>query len=171
MAVQQLAHDDGEVATARAAQATGAGMILSTLSNRTIEAVRAGTTGSLWFQLLMYRDLLNGFHVPSDIPVPNLDVDIRDTLASQQSTASALGTFIERFWDASIAWRDLAWLQSITTLPILVKRVVLGDGVLMVDGGIRRGTDVLKAECDLAFAVAGCRIPADVTRDLIAFPA
>jgi 4-hydroxymandelate oxidase len=78
-----------------------------------------------------------------------------------------------------------------------------GDGVLLVDGGIRRGTDVLKAlalgaqavllgrpvlwglavngregafdvmallkeECDLAFALAGCRTTADVTRDLIA---
>ena len=109
--------------------------------------------------------------MPSDIPVPNLGVDIRDTRASQQFTASALGTFIERYWDASIAWRDLAWLPSITTLPILVKGVVRGDGVLMVDGGIRRGTDVLKAECDLAIALAGCRTPADVTRDLIAFPA
>ncbi|MDQ8160367.1 MAG: alpha-hydroxy-acid oxidizing protein, partial [Gemmatimonadota bacterium] len=81
-----------------------------------------------------------------------------------------------------------------------------GEGVLMVDGGIRRGTDVLKAlalgaqavllgrpvlwglavngregafdvmallkaECDLAFALAGCRTTADVTRDLIAQPA
>ena len=78
-----------------------------------------------------------------------------------------------------------------------------GRGVLMVDGGIRRGTDVLKAlalgaqavllgrpvlwglatngrhgaqqvlqllkdECDLALALAGCRTPAEVTRDLIA---
>jgi 4-hydroxymandelate oxidase len=77
-----------------------------------------------------------------------------------------------------------------------------GRGVLMVDGGIRRGTDMLKAlalgaqavllgrpvlwglaangqhgaqqvmqllkdECDLALALAGCRTPAEVTRDLL----
>jgi 4-hydroxymandelate oxidase len=283
MAFQQLAHDDGEVATARAAQATGAGMILSTLSNRTIEAVRAGTTGPLWFQLYIYRDrgvtadlvqraeragftalvltvdapllgrrerdLLNGFHLPPELAVPNLGVALRDTLAggpdAALSPASALAQFFEQHWDPSISWRDLAWLQSITSLPILVKGVVRGDdarlalehgaagvivsnhggrqldtaiptaralpecadamagrGVLMVDGGIRRGTDVLKAlalgaqavllgrpvlwglavnghagaqqvmqllkeECDLALALAGCRTPAEVTDDLL----
>jgi 4-hydroxymandelate oxidase len=31
-------------------------MILSTLSNRTIESVRAASTGLLWFQLYVYRD-------------------------------------------------------------------------------------------------------------------
>ncbi|QJR34713.1 alpha-hydroxy acid oxidase [Gemmatimonas groenlandica] len=284
MAFQQLAHADGEVATAMAAEATGAGMILSTLSNRTIEAVRAGTSGPLWFQLYIYRDrgvtaelvrraeragctalvlavdapllgrrerdLLNGLHLPPDVPVPNLGVTLRDTLAADRdvtgSQISALAEFFDRHWDPSIAWRDLAWLRSITTLPILVKGVVRGDdavlaiehgaagvivsnhggrqldtaiptaralpgvadalrgrGTVLVDGGIRRGTDVIKAlamgaqavllgrpvlwglavngqpgakqvlqllkdECDLALALAGCRTPAEVTADLIA---
>jgi 4-hydroxymandelate oxidase len=286
MAFQQLAHADGEVATAQAAQATGAGMILSTLSNRTIEAVRAGTTGPLWFQLYIYRDrgvtaelvqraeragctalvltvdapllgrrerdLLNGFHLPPEVDVPNLGVTLRQTLAGgheptayTSTTASALAEFFAQHWDSSISWRDLAWLQSITTLPILVKGVVRGDdavlalehgaagvivsnhggrqldtaiptaralpevaaamagrGTLLVDGGIRRGTDVLKAlamgaqavllgrpvlwglavngqhgarqvlqllkdECDLALALAGCRSLAEVTGDLL----
>jgi 4-hydroxymandelate oxidase len=286
MAFQQLAHADGEVATAQAAQDTGAGMILSTLSNRTIEAVRAGTTGPLWFQLYIYRDrgvtaelvqraesagctalvltvdapllgrrerdLLNGFHPPPEVDVPNLGVTLRQTLAGghddatlSDTTASALAEFFGQHWDPSISWRDLAWLQSITTLPILVKGVVRGDdavlalehgaagvivsnhggrqldtaiptaralpevaaamagrGTLLVDGGIRRGTDVLKAlamgaqavllgrpvlwglavngqhgarhvlqllkdECDLALALAGCRTPAEVTGDLL----
>jgi 4-hydroxymandelate oxidase len=291
MAFQQLAHADGEVATAQAAQATGAGMILSTLSNRTIEAVRAGTTGPLWFQLYIYRDrgvtaelvrraeragctalvltvdapllgrrerdLLHGFHLPPEVDVPNLGVTLRRTLAGgheatiradaapTDTTASALAEFFGQHWDPSISWRDLAWLQSITTLPILVKGVVRGDdavlalehgaagvivsnhggrqldtaiptaralpevaaamagrGTLLVDGGIRRGTDVLKAlamgaqavllgrpvlwglavngqhgarqvlqllkdECDLALALAGCRTLAEVTSDLL----
>ncbi len=282
MAFQQLAHADGEVATAQAAHATGAGMILSTLSNRTIEAVRAAAAGPLWFQLYIYRDrgvtaelvqraeragctalvltvdapllgrrerdLLNGFHLPPDVPVPNLGVTLRATLAGSAHgpSFSALGEFFDRHWDPSISWRDLAWLQSITTLPILVKGVVRGDdaklaiehgaagvivsnhggrqldtaiptaralpevadaihgrGAVLVDGGIRRGTDVLKAlamgaqavllgrpvlwglavngqhgvqtvlqllkdECDLALALAGCRTPAEVMADLIA---
>lgn len=222
MAFQQMATPDGEVATARATSAMGCGMMLSTLSNRTIESVREATSGLLWFQLYIYRDrgvttelvrraeragctglvltvdtpilgrrerdLVNGFHVPDTFDAPNLGVEMRGTLAGQQDATSALATFIAAHWDASIAWRDLAWLQSITTLPIFVKGIVRGDdallalehgaagvivsnhggrqldtalptaralpevanamagrGVLLVDGGIRRGTDVLKA--------------------------
>lgn len=222
MAFQQMATAAGEVATARATAAAGSGMILSTLSNRTIEDVRAASEGLLWFQLYIYRDravtaelvrraeragctglvltvdtpilgrrerdLLNGFHVPAEFPAPNLGVDMRATLGAQSDMSSALAQFILRHWDAGIAWPDLAWLQSITRLPIYVKGVVRGDdarlalehgaagvivsnhggrqldtavptaralpevadamageGTLLVDGGIRRGTDVLKA--------------------------
>ena len=282
MAFQQMACADGEVATARAAMQAGSGMILSTLSNQTIEAVRAASTAPLWFQLYIYRDrhitealvrraeqagctalvltvdtpilgrrerdLLNGFHVPADFPVPNLGVDMREVLGEPTRSASALASFIHNHWDASISWRDLAWLRSITTVPILIKGVVrgddarraldhgaagvivsnhggrqldtalptaralpeiadamAGDGTLLVDGGIRRGTDILKAlamgaqavllgrpvlwglavdgaagarqvlallraEMDLAFALAGVCTPAEATRDLLVLP-
>jgi 4-hydroxymandelate oxidase len=106
---------------------------------------------------------------------------MRGTLASQHGAASALAQFIADYWDAGIAWRDLAWLRSLTSLPIYVKGIVRGDDALlalehgatgvivsnhggrqldtavptaralpevadaMADGGIRRGTDVLKA--------------------------
>ena len=222
MAFQQMATPEGEVATARATAACGTGMILSTLSNQTIEAVAGASTAPVWFQLYIYRDrgittelvrraeaagcralvltadtpmlgrrerdLLNGFHVPADFPVPNLGLDMRGTLGTSADAASALSTFIAKHWDASIAWRDVEWLRSITSLPILVKGIVRGDdakralahgaagvivsnhggrqldtavptaralpavanamageGTLLVDGGIRRGTDVLKA--------------------------
>lgn len=56
MAFQRLAHAEGELATARAAAAAGAGMILSTLATTSIEDVRAATAGPLWFQLYIYRD-------------------------------------------------------------------------------------------------------------------
>jgi len=137
------------------------------------------------------RDVRNAFHVPAAFPVPNLTGTPRTTLAGAASgaeTASALASFVAEFWDASISWRDVEWLRSITTLPILVKGIVRGDdarlalehgaagvvvsnhggrqldtavstaralpevadamggrGTLLVDGGIRRGTDVLKA--------------------------
>ncbi len=222
MAFQQMATPEAELATARAAAATGAGMILSTLSNQPIEAVRASTGGPLWFQLYIYReraatealvrraeqagctalvltvdspmlgrrerDLLNGFHVPTELPVPNLGASPRGTLASARTATSALATFVAEHWDASISWKDLKWLRSITTVPVLVKGVVRADdaeraldegasgvivsnhggrqldtslptaralraiadalkgrGTLLVDGGIRRGTDIVKA--------------------------
>ena len=142
------------------------------------------------------RDIRNGFHVPEGTPVPNLTGAPRDTLASAGHTASSLAAFVQQHWDASISWRDLEWLQSITRLPILVKGIVRGDdarmaleagasgvvvsnhggrqldtaiptaralpevaeamgghGTLLVDGGIRRGTDVVKALAMGAHAV------------------
>lgn len=52
-----LAHTDGELATARAASATGTLMVLSTLSTKTLEDVAvAGGSGLRWFQLYVHRD-------------------------------------------------------------------------------------------------------------------
>ena len=56
MAFQRLAHPDGELATARAAAAAGAGVVLSTLATTSIEDVRAAANMPLWFQLYIYRD-------------------------------------------------------------------------------------------------------------------
>lgn len=55
-AFHQMAHPEGEVATARAAGAAGTAMIVSTLSNRPIEEVTAAATGPVFFQLYVYRD-------------------------------------------------------------------------------------------------------------------
>lgn len=51
-----LAHADGELATARAAGSRGTIMILSTLSNTSVEDVVAATSAPVWFQLYVYRD-------------------------------------------------------------------------------------------------------------------
>ncbi|MEP6832547.1 MAG: alpha-hydroxy acid oxidase [Gemmatimonas sp.] len=61
MALQQMAHPDGELATARASAQSGCGMILSTLSTFAIEQVRDAmrehsATTPLWFQLYIERD-------------------------------------------------------------------------------------------------------------------
>lgn len=57
MALQCLAHVDGEVATAKAAASTGAGMILSTMSTKSIEEVAISDNNSLrWFQLYVHKD-------------------------------------------------------------------------------------------------------------------
>jgi 4-hydroxymandelate oxidase len=225
MAFQRLAHPDGEIATARAATAVGAGMILSTLATSSIEDVRAEGGGPLWFQLYIYRDrdasralveraegagcsalvltvdspllgrrerdVRNGFHVSADVAVPNLTGDPRAALAAAAAhggDGSALARFVESHWDSSISWRDVEWLRSATRLPVFVKGIVRGDdaklalehgaagvivsnhggrqldtaiasaralpeiadamagrGALLVDGGIRRGTDIVKA--------------------------
>lgn len=55
MAMQQMAHTDGEVGTARAVAEAGIAMALSTFANHPVEAVR-GAGASTWFQLYVYRD-------------------------------------------------------------------------------------------------------------------
>jgi 4-hydroxymandelate oxidase len=55
VAMQRLAHDDGELATARAAARAGTLMIASTLATTSLEDI-ADAAGPRWFQLYMYRD-------------------------------------------------------------------------------------------------------------------
>jgi 4-hydroxymandelate oxidase len=56
MAFQQLAHPDGERATARAAAAAGIPMTVSTFATLSLEEIRAAADGPLWFQLYVHRD-------------------------------------------------------------------------------------------------------------------
>ena len=51
-----LFHRDGEIQAARAAHAAGVPFCLSTMSICSIEDVRAGFDGTLWFQLYVMRD-------------------------------------------------------------------------------------------------------------------
>lgn len=55
-AFQGMADPDGEVATVRAAGSLGTIMIVSTLSNRSIESITAAASSPVWFQLYVYRD-------------------------------------------------------------------------------------------------------------------
>jgi len=56
-AFQGMAHDEGELATARAAHAAGTVMIASTLSTFSIEEIVQAAAGSpVWFQLYTYKD-------------------------------------------------------------------------------------------------------------------
>jgi L-lactate dehydrogenase (cytochrome) len=52
----RIADPDGELAVARAAERAGLPYTLSTLSTRSIEAVRGVSTGRLWFQVYAWRD-------------------------------------------------------------------------------------------------------------------
>lgn len=55
-AFHKMAHPEGEIATARAADRAGTIMTVSTLATSSIEEVAAASSGNLWFQLYVYRD-------------------------------------------------------------------------------------------------------------------
>jgi 4-hydroxymandelate oxidase len=196
MAFQGLAHPDGEQAMAQGAAAAGTVMCLSTLSTIALEEVaEAAPDGPRWFQLywgpdrsqvqeLVERAATHGYRalvVTVDLPeVGRRERDLRTRFETPSSLSDVT--------DNSLTWRDLEWLRSITSLPLLVKGILTAedatlaveagaegivvsnhggrqlDGVaasldalpevvevagdraeILLDGGVRRGTDVVKA--------------------------
>ena len=219
-AFQRLACDDGELATARAAAASGTVMILSTASTCSIEDVGA-IGGRLWFQLYVYsdrgltkalveraeaagmnaivltvdapilgrreRDLRNRFHLPDGVRLANVPSSGSVPMPTGHGESGLAHHFASGI-DASLTWKDVDWLRSITRLPVVIKGIVRGDdaalavehgagGIIvsnhggrqldtsiasiralpevadavggraevLLDGGVRRGTDVIKA--------------------------
>jgi 4-hydroxymandelate oxidase len=143
------------------------------------------------------RDVRNSFALPEGLWAPNLTADAALPLPESGTGSPFAGAFAALV-DPGLTWDDVAWLQSITTLPVLVKGIVraddakravdagasgiivsnhggrqvdtapatidvlksitdaVGDTVeVLVDGGIRRGTDVVKA---LALGARGVQI-------------
>ncbi|KAF9968407.1 Hydroxyacid oxidase 1 [Mortierella alpina] len=257
-AMQRLANDEGEKATARAAAKAKKCMILSSWSTTSAEdTIAAGQevpvaqdSPSLplyWFQLYVYKDRIateklirrvekagykalvitvdtpflgrrladvrNVFKLPKHMTMANfetkdskvtmatiLDLEKSAEEAAAAKTAEGKGTKVVRQEsslaayvvsqiDPTLNWNDIAWVRSITKLPVVVKGVLteedatlaadIGvegilvsnhggrqlDGVLAtidalpevlnavkgrnvevyLDGGVRKGTDVLKA--------------------------
>jgi 4-hydroxymandelate oxidase len=133
------------------------------------------------------RDVRNRFNLPEGLHVANAFAAEQRALPQGASDSGLFNYFAQQI-DPSLSWRDVEWLRSITSLPLLVKGVVRGDdarrahergaaGVivsnhggrqldtavatiealpevadavagalpLLLDGGVRRGTDVVKA--------------------------
>jgi 4-hydroxymandelate oxidase len=133
------------------------------------------------------RDVRNRFTLPDGVTIRNLEVSGRPD-AARWTSDSSFNEYFHNLLDASLTWDAIAWLRSLTTLPILVKGVVAADdaeravqagvnGVIvsnhggrqldgaiatidalpdvtdqvagrvpvLLDGGVRRGADVLKA--------------------------
>ncbi|KAM3276226.1 hypothetical protein ACQJBY_044548 [Aegilops geniculata] len=214
----KVATPQGEVATAKAAASCNSLMVLSFSSNCRIEEVASSCNAIRFYQLFVFkkRDVSstlvrraesNGFKaivLTVDTPVfGRREADIRNKMvASPKPNLEGLisvddlhttgGSQIEKYardtLDPSLSWKEVEWLKSITSLPILLKGIVTAEdarkaveagvaGVIvsnhggrqldyapatisvleevvkavagavpvLVDGGIRRGTDVLKA--------------------------
>lgn len=217
-AYHKLATPDGERATARACAESGTLLVVSTLATTTLEDVAAAAPGPRWFQLYVHRDrgftrsLVERAHAAGyralalTVDTPLLGRRLRDvrnrfalpeglTMANLPSEpapdgkpASALQSYVAARHDASLTWKDLAWLRSIAPMPLILKGVMRGDdagravaegvdgvwvsnhgarqldGVaatldmlpevvsavagrvpVLLDGGVRWGSDVLKA--------------------------
>jgi isopentenyl diphosphate isomerase/L-lactate dehydrogenase-like FMN-dependent dehydrogenase len=163
-AFQRVAHPDGELAMARGAAAAGSVLCLSTAATATIEEVAASAPDAArWFQLYWSRDrgvvrdfveraaaadygavmvtvdlpalgrrerdLRTGFEIPEDMPVP--------AFLALAGSASVTPDQLNFLVDNSLTWRDLEWLRSVTSLPILVKGILTAeDAALAVEAGV-----------------------------------
>jgi 4-hydroxymandelate oxidase len=195
-----LAHPEGECATAHAAGRSATVMVASSSSTRSLEDIAREASSSLWFQLyvsnrktteqLIHRATAAGYRalvltvdsprwgrkectIRSGFRIP-LKANFKDEDTAEENIA--------------LTWESLAWLRSLTTLPIVLKGILTAedavlavqhdvDGIIIsnhggrqldgvsasiealsevveainghcevyLDGGIRRGTDILKA--------------------------
>jgi isopentenyl diphosphate isomerase/L-lactate dehydrogenase-like FMN-dependent dehydrogenase len=202
LALQRMAHPDGEVATARAAAAAGTIMCLSSASTtRPAEVAAAAPGAPRWFQVYVFTDralteelideaVESGYAaLVLTVDVPYLGRRERDLRVEFKipEHLSVTGDLFSYGFDAGVSWRDLEWLASYG-LPVVVKGILTAedaklacehgaaavvvsnhggrqlDGVpasldvleeivdavdgraeVLLDGGVRRGTDVLKA--------------------------
>ncbi|ESR39982.1 hypothetical protein CICLE_v10025922mg [Citrus x clementina] len=202
-ALHKLANPEGEVATARAAASCNTIMVLSFTSSCSIEEVFKKRDIAA---TLVQRAERNGFKalvLTADTPrLGRREADIKNKMITPQlknlegllstkvssDTGSNLEAYAKETMDASLSWKDLEWLRSITKLPILIKGIltredaikavevgvagiivsnhgarqldyspatisaleevvhaVKGRVPILMDGGVRRGTDVFKA--------------------------
>lgn len=221
-ATHALVHDEAELATARGAASSGATLVVSSLATRPVEEIAGAGNGPLWFQLYLPRDrgfgralvervheagcealvltvdtpvtgIRNredrvGFRLGGGFALPHLD-------GARPAAVDPDGIY-HGVLDPSLTWKDVEWLASISSVPVVLKgilsprdvapaldagasgivvsnhgarnldtapatiealpRVVeAADGrvPVLVDGGVRRGTDVVKALARGACAV------------------
>jgi 4-hydroxymandelate oxidase len=83
------------------------------------------------------RDERNRFTLPPGIEMVNLQMPIDADGPAGAEPGSSLSHFFAGEHDASLTWDDLAWLRSLSPLPLVLKGVVTGeDAILAVDAGI-----------------------------------
>lgn len=161
------AHADAELATARAAGATGTVMILSSGSSRTLEEVAKAAGGPVWFQQYLYKDRGLTMHMAQRAQAAGytalcLTLDstmrakrernIRNRYANPPSPNYAGLELQEMSWslstdaprganeliDRSATWSYVDWLADNTPLPLVVKGIMTGeDGRLCAEHGVK----------------------------------
>lgn len=151
-------HPDGALACARVAERVGTASFVGTLASPSLEEVRAGSAGPLFFQLYVYgdrdwtTDLVRraeavgyaAICVTADVAAyGRRERDLRNRLAPRETVerpnigSAAATRVLDDTYNALFTWDDLAWLRDTTTLPIMVKGVLSWeDAVLAADHGV-----------------------------------
>ncbi|EEE61717.1 hypothetical protein OsJ_16218 [Oryza sativa Japonica Group] len=173
-ALHKLAHPEGELATARAAAAAETIMIYKdrNLVQQLIQrAEKAGykaivlTVDAPWLGR-READVKNRFTLPQNVMLKIFEG--LDQGKIDETNGSGLAAYVASQIDRSFSWKDIKWLQTVTSLPVLVKGIITAQDTIscveevvreangrvpvFIDSGFRRGTDVFKA---LALGASG----------------
>ena len=154
VAYHRLYHAEGELATARGANASGTAFVISSFTTTPIADIAKNTQQPLWFQLYVQRD--RGFAkdmveravaagckavcLTVDTPVlgcryGQLSFGLPSNMECVHLRGLELKTPIlghktqrsgiyDPLFDPSFNWRDLEWLRSAAGVPILLKGVL-----------------------------------------------
>lgn len=73
-------------------------------------------------------DVRNKFLLPPHLRLANFFPEDGKSYGARSSKGgSGINEYVASMFDATITWKDLAWLKSITNLPIVVKGVLTGE--------------------------------------------
>nr|XP_012571000.1 peroxisomal (S)-2-hydroxy-acid oxidase-like [Cicer arietinum] len=154
--MHKTAHPEGEMATARAASAAGTILTLATSSTYSVEEVASTGPGIRFLQLYVYKDRnmtsqlvrraesagFKAIVLTVDAPVigrREADIKNRFTFPSYVTLKNFEGMVLKRtkdsnhasiangLYDQSLNWKDVKWLQTITSLPIILKGVLTAE--------------------------------------------
>lgn len=193
MAVHGLAHPDGEVAVARAADAADVPFALSTMSSCSIEDVAAAApAGTRWMQLYVQRDLgltrslveraaAAGYRaIVLTVDLPVLGYRERDLRSGFE--LPALGNFpvtrpthrpglaghiepIDEDWLArGMTWDDLAAIRTWSTLPLALKGIMTAEDARLA---VEHGADAVVVSNHGARQLDRLPAPIDVLAEVV----
>ncbi|MFD0666194.1 alpha-hydroxy acid oxidase [Ramlibacter sp. MAHUQ-53] len=165
LALQRLAHPDGELATAQAAAAQGAGLVVSTQASLRLEDVAAAVRGDadrgpLWFQLYVQADrgltldlVRRAEAAGYEALVVTVDAPVQAPRDAQWRAgfkvppglavnlpATPAATDLADLLRQAPTWDDIAWLRAQTRLPVVLKGLVHPDDAREA---LRHGVDAL----------------------------
>lgn len=217
----RLAGPEGELAFAQAAEESGIMYCISTAASYPLEEILDATAQRAFFQLYVNRDRavtaellkqinasgkIKALFITADLPViskreEDERADAAEGVAEPGTTRTPGGVARQNasFIDPELSWDDIAWIRSLTPLPIIIKGIqrwedaklaveygcegivisnhggraadtaqpalvsllelhkncpeVFDSLEVLIDGGFRRGSDVVKAICLGASAV------------------
>ncbi|KAF9696962.1 hypothetical protein EKO04_004860 [Ascochyta lentis] len=165
-ALGKLGHPEGEVVLTRGAKKHGVIQMIPTLASCSFDEIMDAAEGDQvqWLQLYVNKDRevtkrivqhaekrsCKGLFITVDAPqLGRREKDMRSKFndvgsSVQSSSGSAVdrsqgaARAISSFIDPSLSWKDIAWFQSITKMPILLKGVqCVEDVIRAVEVGVQ----------------------------------